>query len=667
MTPLDDWNRLMRGLPESAFMEIMNNYLGGVKTPYDKNELLSRLSTQLQLPRIIERITSRISRTDLKLLSAVQWFSNPDRNALIDFFSGSLTPSEITGALINLEEKLLIFYDRSSQIPGLILSPLLPEEIFKKLSPLQIIHFRYQSNPAPQEMPLINGSFLICFLSLLNEDIRICNNDGSIKKKFTSTLSRIFPTAGFTDEPNETLHLLLNSFKTLSLLSENAGEWRLKMENLKAYSALERRTQLLLFWGALCTREFSKVSGCSSLIAALADQFPSGGGLDEDDLESLILLLRDKVLEEDHHLSTSYIVRILKHFHFITEDRGIWYLHPMIPSLLDDKYSAHGSLFLHATFDVNLTPETPFSLPLAMSLTTDRYDSFAQLRLTDASFRRLLKVGLALDELNDEISERYALTLPQNILFSLKDWEADYGGLRLWKGVVLEVRPERIPFIQQNKRLLSLVKRTLGEGIYLLAEENRNEWEEAMQDMGIETVPRTENPGRKVPKAMVYQLSKDGQTAFFPSTSLPPEDIETEEDNRNSEDNKKLKELVHKNEAFSDDEKDDLLGRIDRGIIYQESQIKPGIVRSELTIVKGLDYQGKLRMIQSVLGNRAYQLEVTLPTDDYDLITHRLIPRSLEQEKDTQAMLTGTELPDKPFQCPVRKISRIRKIRSSLF
>ncbi|OQY31913.1 MAG: hypothetical protein B6241_12815 [Spirochaetaceae bacterium 4572_59] len=657
----------MRGLPESAFMEIMNNYLGGVKTPYDKNELLNRLSTQLQLPKNIERIASRINRTDLKLLSAVQWFSNPDRNVLIDFFSGSLTPSEVTGRLVNLEERLLIFYDRTGQTPGLVLSPLLAEEIFQKLSPLQIIQFRYQSNPAPQEMPLINGSFLICFLSLLNEDIRICNNDGSIKKKFTSTLSRIFPAAGFTDEPNETLHLLLNALKTLALLSENSGKWHLKMENLKAFSHQERREQLLLLWGALCTREFSKVQDCSNLIAALVDQFPPGAGVNECNLESLILLLRDRVLEEDHHLSTSYIIKILKHFHFITEDRGIWYLHPMIPSLLDEKRPAHGSLFLHATFDVNLTPDTPFSLPLAMSLTTDRYDSFAQLRLTDASFRRLLKAGLTLDELNYEISERYALTLPQNILFSLKDWEADYGGLRLWKGIVLQVCPERIPLIQQNKRLMELVNRKLGEGIYLLAEEDREEWEEAMQEIGIETVPRTENPGRKVPKAREYRLKENSQTSFFPETSSHPEDYTEEEEYEDNPHDEKLKELVRSNKTFSEDEKDDLLGRIDRGVIYQESQIKPGIIRSELTIVKGLDYQGKLRMIQSVLGNRAYQLEVTLPTDDYDLITHRIIPRSMEQEKDTQTMLTGTELPDKPFSCPVRKISRIRKIRSSLF
>ena len=216
---------------------------------------------------------------------------------------------------------------------------------------------------------MINGSFMICFFSLLNEDSRICNNDGSIKKRFTSTLSRIFPSSGFSDEPNETLHLLLNAFKTLNLLAESAGEWRLKLENLKAFSALNRREQLLWIWGALCTREYSRAAACGSLIAALAEQFPPGGGLDGGDLESLFLLLRERIIPEGESPSTGFMLRILKHFGFFIIRDDSYTLHPMIPLLLEKDRPVEGSLFLHATFDVNLTPDTPFSLPLALAFT----------------------------------------------------------------------------------------------------------------------------------------------------------------------------------------------------------------------------------------------------------------------------------------------------------
>ena len=64
MSRLDEWNRLMRGLPESALLEIMNNYLGGIETPYDKNTLLKRLSDRLLLPANTQKTAARISPLD---------------------------------------------------------------------------------------------------------------------------------------------------------------------------------------------------------------------------------------------------------------------------------------------------------------------------------------------------------------------------------------------------------------------------------------------------------------------------------------------------------------------------------------------------------------------------------------------------------------------------
>ncbi len=114
------------------------------------------------------------------------------------------------------------------------------------------------------------------------------------------------------------------------------------------------------------------------------------------------------------------------------------------------------------------------------------------------------------------------------------------------------------------------------------------------------------------------------------------------------------------------DDREELEDRIRRGVIYMEDQLKDGMIRPILRRVKGLDYQGKLRMIQSIMGDRAWQLDVSLPEGDFDIKTCRIIPLRLE-DKTEEALLVGTELPDKPFQCPVRKISQLRKVRVSLF
>jgi hypothetical protein len=131
-----------------------------------------------------------------------------------------------------------------------------------------------------------------------------------------------------------------------------------------------------------------------------------------------------------------------------------------------------------------------------------------------------------------------------------------------------------------------------------------------------------------------------------------------------------IEKLIQKLKSLKDigpEDKIEMEDRIRRGVIFMEDQLDKGMIKGGIRKVKGLDYQGKLRMIQSVLGNRAWLLEVNLPEGDFDIVTHRVIPIKLENHKETEALLIGTELPDKPFQCPVRKISQISKVRLSLF
>ena len=380
----------------------------------------------------------------------------------------------------------------------------------------------------------------------------------------------------------------------------------------------------------------------------------------------MVQLLQIKVIRDEKSMvSAAHMIRILKLFNFFHTDGICWFIHPMVVQLLKKETPESPAFFLHATFDANLTPESPFSLPLALSLICERYDAFAQLTISSRSFSNYLKAGLSLDSLIKEMDERFSVQIPQNLLFSLKDWEQNYHNLRLWEGVVLEVGKDRIPLIERSGRLKNLIKRNLGEGFYLLAGEDRQEWEEALYEIGIDSIPATVNPGAKVKAPENYRVTLSSQAGLFPEKNgagyVQPGDEQSYKD--------LLKEKVENHKTLSEEEKEELLSRIDRGILYREDQIQSAALRKELTTVKGLDYQGKLRMIKAVLGNRAYQLEVTLPTDDYDLITYRIIPGSLEQQgKDSQEdILTGTELPDKPFSCPVRKISKIRKIRTSLF
>ncbi len=657
----DEWNALIRELPEDVFMELMNNYLGGVSTPYNKTDLLNTLAARLTRPEYEQRQISMISREDILILSAVQWFSQPDIPFLTEFFSSRFTPHEIQKRVTSLEERLLLFGSKSRQGFRLVCSPLLPDEIKKDLSPGHLYDLHPSLPPETGTLPLLNGSFLICFLSLVHREGPIGNTDGSLKKKFLQSLARLYPIDIFTKGESEGLHLLLNTLRDLKLLKDQG----LHMENLKSYSALDRRSQLLTLWGQLITPDRGSCCRGMDFMESLLNQLPANRGIEEDDLYTLVRIIGDAVYKGTLPLPESALVKRLKIFNLLVYKSGCYYLHPMLPRLAAFPVPPPaGSAFFHATFDVNLTPETPFSLPLALCLEPERYDSFAQLKLTDRSFAFYLKTGMKLEELERELKERYMIDLSQNVHFSLTDWEKEYNSCRLWDALVLQVDESRRTVLEESTRLNPYILDKPAPGIFLLARESRNEWEMILEDLGIRTVPHIrKSPAAASGAAGYTELDRVLEPLFHHTEPGEPEELPDEKPEH-------LKPLLEKAESFKSmapEDRFELEERIRRGVVFMEEQLDEGMMKGGIRKVKGLDYQGKLRMIQSVIGNRAWVLDINLPEGDFDIVTHRVVPLKLENQKEADALLIGTELPDKPFQCPVRKISQISKIRVSLF
>ncbi|MDA3957414.1 hypothetical protein [Oceanispirochaeta sp.] len=659
------WNGLMRDLPESVFMEVMNNYLGGVATPYNKTDLLNTLAARLGRPENEKKQISMIRREDILILSAIQWFSCPDVFFLKEFFSARITPFEVQSRITSLEERLLVFSSLGANGICLCCSPLLPESIHNQLSPQQLYDLHPSLPPETGTLPLLNGSFLICFLSLIHREKQIGNNDGSLKKKFLQRLSQLYPVDFFSAGESEELHLILNTLKSLKLLSIQGGNWSLKIENLKQFSSLDRRNQLLTLWGQLISADRGSPEKGRILTESLISHLPANRGIEKEDLVGLISILGDPIFQGPLPLPVNALIKRFEIFHILVRKGECYYLHPMVPRLIVNPSPAPiGTVFFHATFDVNLTPETPFSLLLTLSLTPERYDAFAQLKMTDQSFASFLKAGLNLNNLEEELEGRFSLQLTQNVHFSMKDWEKEYNSCRLWDGLVLEMDETHSQVLEQSGLLKPFILKILAPGVFLMGRENRNEWEEVLEQLGIRTVPHVRGKQKAPPVVPDFFIpAETGVIEFNPYLSEEPSPASEEVPRHMEGLYKKLRSMTD----ISAEDKPELEDRIRRGVIFMEEQLDKGMIKGGIRKVKGLDYQGKLRMIQSVMGNRAWMLEVNLPEGDFDIITHRVIPLKLENHKESEAQLIGTELPDKPFQCPVRKISQISKVRLSLF
>ena len=665
MSDIDSWKALMRELPEPVFMEIMNNYLGGVTTPYNKTDLLSALAGRLTRPENLERQIGRLSGEDRLLLAAILWFKNANLPFLKDLFSSRYSPREIQDRIRSLEERLLIF----STGGQLTASPLLPGELTGALGPETLYKLHPSLPPESGSLPLLNGSFLICFLSLIQSEKHIGNSDGSLNRRFLQRLGQIFPESQMPGGESEELHMILDILKSLRLLSEQGGAWALKPEKAASFSALDRRSQLLMLWGRLISPDRSRPENGIRMMEQIIIHMPASRGIETEDLKILIRILADPVYDGPPSLPAEVMLKRLEAFRILLRREDSWYLHPMIPRLTAYPVPpAAGSVFLHATFDVNITPEAPFSYPLALCLQAERYDAFAQLKLTDRSFASFLRSGLCLDDLVKEAEERFALSLTQNVRFTLGDWEKGYNSCRLWDGLVLELDASHRQVFEDTPLLAPYVIRTLAPGIFLMDRESREEWEALLEQMGIRHIPHVRRPDRN--KEFRFDEIPAPPAPLFPSHPSEAEPSRTQDaDQSAGGETGYIPALLSQLEAMKDltpDDREELKDRILRGVIFMEDQLQEGMIRTTLRKVKGLDYQGKLRMIQSVLGDRAWQLDVSLPDGDFDIKICRIIPLRLEDKKE-EAQLVGTELPDKAFQCPVRKISQLRKIRVALF
>ncbi len=492
-TAVDSWKALMRELPESVFMEIMNNYLGGVSTPYNKPDLLNTLAGRMSRPEYLARQISMINRDDRLLLASILWFQNGDIPFFKEFFSARFSPLELEEKIRSLEERLLVFGSGGK----LVCTPLLPREFLKELGP-GILYNRHPSLPPESgSLPLLNGSFLICFLSLIHGEKQIGNSDGSLKRRFLQRLEQIFPASQLPGGESEALHMILDILKSLYLLSEQNGNWSLRSAPMRAFSGLDRRSQLLTLWGQLISPDRGNPEKGIQMMEQLILHMPASRGIESEDMKILIRILADPVYGGAPALLPELMLKRLGAFHILLFRDGCWYLHPMIPRLTAHPVPhAAGSVFLHATFDVNLTPDSPFSYPLALCLQPERYDAFAQLRLTDKSFAGFLRSGLALSDLVREMEERFALPLTQNVRFTLEDWEKEYNSCRLWDGLVLELDGAHQKVLEENPVLTPYVIRTLAPGILLMERESQREWELLLEQLGVRSIPHVRRSAR---------------------------------------------------------------------------------------------------------------------------------------------------------------------------
>jgi hypothetical protein len=237
-----NWRSFLLTLGDEVFFNVIRNYLGPVQTPYNKHQLVERLIQYLQSDDIRNAMISRITDSDLELLSAVDFLETDDMQRLFAFFEGQLLPGELYHRLLNFVDRLLIYREE----PGgtIRISPHLADDLRRAGMGPHTLFPSKEISPRRMPLPWFNDMTALAGLSIVLEEGELTKSDGSLRRSAVKRFSGIIPH--FRDGKESRLEPFLGALRILGLI----GREGISPETWTEWAALPMADRHLLYWSA---------------------------------------------------------------------------------------------------------------------------------------------------------------------------------------------------------------------------------------------------------------------------------------------------------------------------------------------------------------------------------------------------------------------------------
>ena len=363
------------------------------------------------------------------------------------------------------------------------------------------------------------------------------------------------------------------------------------------------------------------------------------------------------------------------------------------------RHGGESEAVIQPNFTVTLKPFVSLGSGLAAAVCArlHRADVYAELEITRETCGFAFRVGLTKERIIRGLSRLSGAPLPQNIAFSLETWETEFRSVSLYRGLVLRVDEERRYLVEHSRKLAPLILRTLAPGLYLV----RDEYErlsKALEDSGIRMIPEVQEP-RTPESADREQAGADSDfpepygASPFEAMPLEADSVEnaatgalpfrkeepaaTMPDRRTGEPDgttgpsaaeirTELFEALER-AKFPSEIRDALAERIRGRLVLVPEQLDPQVVNRQKTEAKGLDYLGKVRLIEQAIRSGEDFLELNVRSADGTPEKLVVKPDALER-RGGELMLEGAQLPGRgTVSVAVSRIGYLRKFRGSFY
>ncbi|MDR1933974.1 MAG: helicase-associated domain-containing protein [Spirochaetales bacterium] len=667
------WKSAFLTLPDAAFFDILRNYLD-IKTPYNKHSLLENLRQFLLRDETRRRILGLVDPTDAQILTAVAVLAAPQPGDLYHLFEGDMSYLDLHHHLLNLQDRLLIYIDKSSGADQIFLNPFLEDDLRALVIDPALLLSAETVPAAKKPAPWLTDSFLIAFFSCLLEDGDILKTGGGLKKKAETSFREKFPVLFEEDAPR--LTLLIRALQTLKLV-RRADSLEPDMQAWKEFAAFEPHVRLYMIACAALLDDFLAAWKEAQWLASFLTYLEKDKAYPAKALIRLRRLLSSA--EDDTGADALWLDSLCAFGIFFPRGGAFMAAFPRQPQTAEGP-----AVIVQPNFDISARPHLPpgEGLVLAAAARLQSYDVYSRYELSRASFCRALALGLDGKTIIAVLQNLCGGDLPQNVVFNMNAWEREYENIFFLEGILITAAEERRHLLDHHKGFKRLLKLNPAPGVYVIARSGFTACLRIFRDAGIEVLPRLRSaeelasqeprsaPGHAVPWTGGIIFPRAFHPAALRFSFIRPSSPESEKPRLKAPppppDIKQ--ELLDKlaEAKLPEDLAVEIRERIKRKLIIFPEQIRQELVRGEKTEAKGLNYVGKTLVIEQTMESHSDYLETVVRKPDGSPSRLLIRPKALRRS-GMDLILEGLSLPrQEHVAIPVKKISLVRRIRGAL-
>lgn len=654
-------------LDDDSFFAVMRNYLGPIRTPFNKSALVSRLVEFLRREETRDRIVALLSPGDLEILSAVVLLGNPSREQLTRFLGANR--ADTISRIANLRDRLLLIEDEPRS--RISVNPALRPHLERGV--LGSHHILEGTEPAvtdePDTPPWWSPACAVALFSFLRVIPEVYTRTGGLRRKAEQAMEERFGDLFHGEAGRARTDEALAALENLGLIRREDGSVRLNTAAWELLAELPDRWVAAILWAAPLSGSIERIFSYARLLLAVYSIVPSDRAYTPVEVIRLLYLVRphDELPIDDETVRRLLLVGV---FHRDRSEGDLLRINGALPSLLEES-PRRSQPVIHGNMEVLLPPDASFSTALAIARMAElaRYDRAPRYLLTRESLRAAVRDRLG-DPL-EHLSRATGGSIPQNVRFLIARWSERSRAVRLLDAAILIAGEEEARVLTEYPEFMDQVREHPAPTVFLLHRSRIARVREILNRLGLEDVLSVETESEErlpIPEYDVLfrreaQPMLTDRTAGDLATILRAPERSMPE----SEDPLDPREELHRilsTLPIDEDDRRELSLRIDRGLILYAEQLRGEIRSSHVTEARGLDYLGKIRLIEQAL-ERNDMLEIIM-RDSQDPERILVRPREITQSGDDLMLRAVRESDGAAIRIRIRRISLLRRLSGTL-